>query len=103
MQNAQKIHVSRNYFFNFWTQSKNLQAPHYSSPCISRPCCTYKILAVPARPVPWQDFYLVPLSLCPGTMMEPSVPLSRKVALSRPVGNTNIYADLCHYDSLNFV
>ena len=34
-------------------------------------------LAVPARPVPdfgcpgpWQDFELVPLSLCPGTMKE---------------------------------
>jgi hypothetical protein len=24
-------------------------------------------LAVPARPVPWQDFELVPLYLCPGT------------------------------------
>ena len=22
---------------------------------------------IPARPVPWQDFELVPLSLCPGT------------------------------------
>ena len=25
---------------------------------------------IPARPVPWQDFELVPLSLCPGTMKE---------------------------------
>ena len=31
---------------------------------------------IPARPVPWQDFELVPLS--------------RKVALSRPVGNANL-------------
>ena len=55
---------------------------------------------IPARPVLWQDFELVPLSLCPGTMKELlfGVPLSRdkkvlpvllsqKVALSRPVGN----------------
>ena len=26
--------------------------------------------AVPACPVPWQDFELVPLSLCPGTIKE---------------------------------
>ena len=25
---------------------------------------------IPTRPVPWQDFELVPLSLCPGTMKE---------------------------------
>ena len=42
---------------------------------------------IPARPVPWQDFELVPLSLCPGT---------KKFCLSRcpeklhcPVGNPN--------------
>ena len=36
---------------------------------LSRPVPS-RILAVPTRPVPWQDFQLVPLSLCPGTMME---------------------------------
>ena len=49
----------------------------------------------PGRPVPWQAFELVQQSLCPGTMKELlsrdkkvlPVPLSRKVALSRPVGN----------------
>ena len=31
---------------------------------------------IPARPVPWQDFELVPLSLCPGTKKVLPVPLS---------------------------
>ena len=26
------------------------------------------LFKIPSRPVPWQDFELVPLSLCPGTM-----------------------------------
>ena len=44
--------------------------------------------AVPARPGPWQDFEIVPLALDnEGT----SVPLSRKVALSRPVENPTPY------------
>ena len=42
------------------------------------------------QPVPWQDFELVPLSRDnEGT----SVPLSRKVALSRPVGNPSLNVD----------
>ena len=42
------------------------------------------------RDVPGQKKILVPVSLCPGT--KKSVPLSRKVALSRPVGNPSANA-----------
>ena len=31
---------------------------------------TGQAVKIPSRPVPWQDFELVPLSLCPGTMKE---------------------------------
>jgi hypothetical protein len=53
--------------------------PGPSRPVPSRP--------VPSRPVPWQDFNVVLLSRDnEGTY----VPLSRKVALSRPVGNASL-------------
>ena len=42
-----------------------LERPFLLCPVLSR--VPSRILAVPARPVPWQDFELVPLSLCPGT------------------------------------
>ena len=45
-----------------------LEHPFLLCPVLSR--VPSRILAVPARPVPWQDFELVPLSLCPGTMKE---------------------------------
>ena len=43
-----------------------LEHPFLLCPVLSR--VPSRILAVPARPVPWQDFELVPSSLCPGTM-----------------------------------
>jgi hypothetical protein len=44
-----------------------------------------RILAVPARPVPWQDFWLVPLSLCPGTMKELLSPCPEKLHCPVPL------------------
>ena len=41
---------------------------HVPSQILAVPAVPSQILAGPARPVPWQDFELVPLSLCPGTM-----------------------------------
>ena len=45
-----------------------LEHPFLLYPVLSR--VPSRILAVPARPFTWQDFQLVPLSLCPGTMKE---------------------------------
>ena len=41
--------------------------------CLSRGTSrdgTGQAVKIPSRPVPWQDFELVPLSLCPGTRKE---------------------------------
>ena len=47
---------------------ESLECPFLLCPVLS--CVPSRILAVPACPVPWQDFWLVPLSLCPRTMKE---------------------------------
>ena len=61
-----------------------LERPFLLCPVLSR--VPSRFLAVPARPVPWQDFELVPLSQDnEGT----SIPLSQEVALSCLVGNTS--------------
>ena len=69
----------------FW----NRKSKEKSDCWLSRPASRARFWqAVLAYPIPRQDFELVPLSICPGTMkVRTSVPLPRKVALSCLVGN----------------
>ena len=67
-----------------------LEHPFLLCPVLSR--VPSRILAVPARPVPWQDFELVPLSFCPGTknFSCPGVPLSRDKGRSKYPGTISV-------------
>jgi hypothetical protein len=68
---------------------------------ISVPCpVPGQALRIPSRPVPWQDFELVPLSLCPGTMKEH---LSLRPAIMYcPVLLETLAWDLGHWAELSF-
>ena len=99
-----QISCFRTSFSCFRTSFPVLEHPFLLCPVLS--CVPSRFLAVPARPVP--DFGcpdpsrpLAKFLACPvvpssrdndGT----SVPLSRKVSLSRPVGNTKLQTDVCN-------